>query len=60
MSVCVDGDLPASHVELSANERNPTSLDHGWHIANESFETGEPNPCPCDTDPERKHYLLSC
>jgi hypothetical protein len=29
-----------------------------WERADEPFETGEPNPCPCDTDPAGRRHIL--
>lgn len=29
-----------------------------WERADEPFQTGEPNPCPCDTDPETRRHIL--
>ena len=33
----------------------------GWGLSDKAFKTGEPNPCPCDNQPEtHKHYLFEC
>jgi hypothetical protein len=60
-SVCAPKDAPIEDVEAAANRSHPTGLDHGWRKADDAtFSGGEPNPCPCDSDPERLHWLLSC
>ena len=30
-----------------------------WERADEPFQTGEPNPCQCDTEPGRRHILYA-
>lgn len=44
------------------NIANPTGISSPWKIAEDAtFESGQPNPCPCDMNPEtHKHYLMSC
>ena len=60
-SVCAPADMDVETVERQTNESHPTGLDHGWKLADaDTFMSGAPNPSPCDTDPERKHWLLSC
>jgi hypothetical protein len=59
-SVCVPKDTPTKEVERNTNLEHPTGLDHGWTIAPDPFRTGEPNPCVCNHDPERLHYLMVC
>lgn len=31
----------------------------GWTLTDEGFSDGKPNPCPCNTDHKRKHYLFA-
>lgn len=59
-SVCAPKDAPLKNVEGAANRASPTGLDHGWEKADGPFKTGEPNPCPCNHDPDRLHWLLVC
>jgi len=44
------------------NRENPTGLEHGWDFCKDkTFKTGQPNPCPCEDEPEtHKHYLFNC
>jgi hypothetical protein len=45
----------------AVNAMNPTGIRSRWQIAEDkAFRTGEPNPCPCEQDPRRKHYLFTC
>jgi hypothetical protein len=61
-SVCAPRDMPRDEVVRLANLKYPAGTDLGWAIsADATFRTGEPNPSPCDGNPEtRLHYLLNC
>ncbi len=60
-SACAPADYTREQVEDGANLAHPTGLDHGWKISDDpTFKDGEPNPCTCNDDPFRKHWLLSC
>ena len=60
LSVCAEKDIPISEVEDYANKETPTGINHGWVKADRNFEDGSLNPCPCDNDNGRVHYLLNC
>lgn len=39
----------------------PSGTSKGWIKADETFKTGESNPCPCNNNPKtHKHFLFSC
>lgn len=59
-SVCAPKHLPVVNVETAVDLSNPTGLDHGWRKSPEDFINGASNPCQCETDPNRLHYLLVC
>jgi len=60
-SVCALASLSVEEITRFVNKENPTGLTHGWSVSDEPFKGGQPNPCPCDQEPEtRKHYLFSC
>lgn len=59
-SVCAPKDLPLLHVETATDLAHPTGLDHGWKKSPENFKGGQPNPCQCNSDPSRMHYLMVC
>jgi hypothetical protein len=59
-SVCAPKDTPIEEIERVVSGQHPTGLDHGWQKSKDSFRTGDPNPCPCNDDPERLHWLLNC
>lgn len=44
------------------NEEWPTGISSDWQPAeDENFATNQPNPCPCDRNPEtHTHYLFHC
>ena len=56
-SVC--SPLPQADVEARMAARL-CGTQAGWALAEEPFQTGEPNPCPCDKRPAtHKHYLFT-
>ncbi|MDD4026998.1 MAG: hypothetical protein PHO75_02300 [Candidatus Shapirobacteria bacterium] len=59
-SVCVPKAMKSKDIEKITNIMNPTGITSQWKIDKENFKGGEKNPCECDTDPNRKHYLLKC
>jgi hypothetical protein len=59
-SVCVPKDMPRDEVERGANTAHPTGVTP-WKISDEpTFKAGEPNPCQCEGDSTRQHYLMVC
>lgn len=58
-SACVPAETETAAVEAEVNRLFPTGVGP-WQISGQEFRTGEPNPCECDTDPSRLHYLLNC
>jgi hypothetical protein len=58
-SACAGADIDREQVERAVNYRYPTGVGP-WHIADEPFATGQPNPCPCNDVPNRQHWLLCC
>jgi hypothetical protein len=59
-SVCTS--LTVDEMLERVNAENPTGIESQWEISgDETFKTGEPNPCPCNVNPlSHKHYLLEC
>lgn len=48
-----DEALDAAMAELPATDTR------GWtRSADEAFATGQPNPCPCEQDPEARRHVL--
>lgn len=61
LTTCAPADTPANVLEAEADRQHPTGLEHGWRIsADESFKSGQPNPCPCEQVDGRQHTLLEC
>lgn len=61
MSVCAPGHLDGPAVAHAINQHYPCGTLHGWQISSDTaFRTGEPNPCQCEEDPDRKHWLIDC
>jgi hypothetical protein len=61
-SVCAPNRYTAEMVAEAVNKEMPTGIDHPWKVsAEETFKTGESNPCPCnDSAADRQHWLLVC
>ena len=60
-SVCAPKRLSVKTVERVVNELEPTNISSKWKISKDkTFRTGESNPCVCENDPNRLHYLMEC
>lgn len=61
LSVCSDS-TDREEILAQANRTHPTGLDHGWAFSDDAtFSGGQPNPCPCNAQPDtHTHYLLAC
>lgn len=59
-SACAPKDCTPGDVEFAANYHHPTGISSQWTVADEPFATGQPNPCVCNDDPGRLHWLLTC
>lgn len=61
-SVCAPKDMPIEEVVAQTNSLNPTGISKQWrHSTDTHFAKGtKPNPCECETDPNRIHYLMVC
>lgn len=60
-SICTNLDSVAM-IENLVNLENPTGTSSRWKISKDpTFNSGDPNPCPCNQKPNtHKHYLLEC
>jgi hypothetical protein len=59
MSVC--SVLSPQETVDHVNRASPSGTTNGWRLSSDKeFRQGEPNPCPCDRDAARTHYLLNC
>lgn len=59
-SVCAPAAMTGPEVAAEVNRMEPTGISSDWEISKDAqFATGEPNPCPCNKEPEaRRHWLL--
>jgi len=58
-SVCTNID-DVEEIARRLNTSHPTGVAP-WVYHGKSFNSGEPNPCPCETlSSTHKHYLFSC
>lgn len=58
-SVCAPAEMTAEQIERETNAINVCGTSKGWTIADQEFSGGQSNPCACDSDPARKHWLLA-
>jgi hypothetical protein len=59
-SACAPIALEGKDVAEAVNLLQPTGLEHGWAVSEDlTFSSGESNPCSCQEDPERRHWLLA-
>lgn len=57
-SVC--SDLPLEDVTDRLNADHPTGTRSRWHKADDDFQGGTSNPCPCPAGAGRRHWLFVC
>lgn len=62
LSCCAPASMPLDDVTDSVNRSHFTGISSQWGFAadEKTFATGEPNPCACERDPDRRHYLFHC
>lgn len=60
LSACAPAGMAVADIERNVNMSHPTGISSQWALASTPFASGEPNPCPCNDDAGRLHYLLSC
>lgn len=60
-SACVPKDMSIEDIEKGVNTQLPTGISSRWAISKDkTFRQGKSNPCECDQDSNKKHYLLNC
>lgn len=60
-SVCVPKETTREEIVAAVNAKHPTGLNHGWDIdETPAFSGGQSNPCVCEQDAGRLHYLMVC
>lgn len=60
ISVCVPKEMKRVEITKDANAKYPTGISSKWKIHKGNFHNGNSNPCQCDQEEDRLHYLLSC
>lgn len=60
-SVCAPNDMHPDEVARLTNISRPTGIESQWQLSTDkTFKGGEPNPCVCEQDNTRLHYLMVC
>lgn len=59
MSICTDKKTTIKEIEEEANASHPTGIKSRWKISGK-FSDKQHNPCACDLDANKLHYLLKC
>jgi hypothetical protein len=61
ISVCAPNDMTREQIGEEANAQHPTGIESRWEIDSApTFTGGQPNPCPCEKEQGRMHYLMVC
>ena len=61
LSACAPKDMPIADVTREMNAQHPTGISSKWDVSDEkTFASGQPMPCPCESDADRLHYLFHC
>ena len=60
-SVCVPKDTSRKEIIRLTNLINHTGIDSKWKISKDKkFANGNTNPCECEMEYGRLHYLMVC
>lgn len=60
-SVCASENMTGDEVAAGVNKQYLCGTEHGWQISkDETFASGDPNPCQCNEYSDRKHWFLDC
>lgn len=60
-SVCAPAEMDPLKVEERVNQIHPTGIVSPWSVSSdEHFNSGQPNPCECEKESGRLHYLMEC
>jgi hypothetical protein len=61
LSVCAPATMSREEIESIVNALHPTGIPNPWRVSNApKFPMGGRNPGPCENDPARRHYLMTC
>lgn len=59
-SACAPASMEGADVAAAVEKHSPCGTESGWTVSPDPhFGGGETNPCQCEEDPDRKHWLLS-
>ena len=59
-SVCASAELTINELTEWLNNTSPTGIESKWTFDKNNFADGNPNPCECNHNTSRKHYLFNC
>jgi len=60
-SVCSPKEMTIDDLTKIVNIKNPAGENLKWELSkDETFKQGNTNPCECDQDKNRLHYLFNC
>lgn len=61
LTACAPIEMTGDDVEREVRSQAIAGTSRGWRLSDdETFSGGQPNPCVCDQDPSRKHWLFDC
>lgn len=60
-SVCAPADMGRDEIKAAVDRDYSCGLENGWVFdPAPTFKSGQPNPCLCEREPGRLHYLMHC
>lgn len=60
-SACAPAEMGGGDVAEAVNAQMPTGIGSRWNISSDAaFKSGQSNPCECEHDKTRRHWLLDC
>jgi hypothetical protein len=60
-SVCAPIEMSKEEIATAVNMQEPAGTENGWKIdEHPEFHNGQPNPCECNLDPGKLHWLMVC
>jgi len=61
LTACAPKEMTGPEVEADIRRQAIAGTSAGWRLSDDrTFSGGQPNPCECDQDGSRKHWLFAC
>jgi len=61
LSVCAKNTKSIEEITEFVNDNHPTGIESNWVKSEDThFKGGQTNPCTCERDDTRQHFLFNC